>query len=79
MLTFNRRHLLQAAGGGFGAFNPAYLIKSPQSLLFSLAGDLVAPLINSTVLKVDPPQASSNHKNIQTENKNNAKPAPFFR
>lgn len=31
---------------GFQAFNPAYFIKLPQSLLFSLAGDMVAPLVN---------------------------------
>jgi len=39
-------------GAGFGlqAFNPAYLIK-PQSLLFSLAGELTAPLINRAAIK----------------------------
>ncbi len=36
---------------GFGAFNPGYLFKSPESMLFSLAGDLAAPLINRNALK----------------------------
>ncbi|MDQ1161460.1 multidrug efflux system outer membrane protein [Chryseobacterium sp. SORGH_AS 447] len=38
------------AGIGLQAFNPAYLIK-PQSLLFSLAGELTAPLINRAAIK----------------------------
>ncbi|MCB0838962.1 MAG: TolC family protein [Bacteroidetes bacterium] len=33
------------AGVGFQAFNPAFLL-NPESILFNLAGDLVAPLIN---------------------------------
>lgn len=40
-----------SAGIGFQAFNPTYLIQSPQSLLYSLAGDLVAPLINRNGIK----------------------------
>ncbi len=51
------------AGGGFGAFNPAYLIKSPQSLIFSLAGDLVAPLINRNAIKAN--YYSANSKQVQ--------------
>ena len=51
------------AGGGFGAFNPAYLIKSPQSLVFSLAGDLVAPLINRNAIKAT--YYSANSKQVQ--------------
>jgi multidrug efflux system outer membrane protein len=51
------------AGGGWGAFNPAYLIKTPQSLLFSLAGDLVAPLINRNAIKAN--YYSANSKQIQ--------------
>lgn len=38
------------AGAGFQAFNPAYLI-SPESMLYSLGGDLVAPLINRNAIK----------------------------
>ncbi len=40
-----------SAGIGFQAFNPTYLIKAPQSLLYSLAGDLAAPLINRNAIK----------------------------
>jgi outer membrane protein, multidrug efflux system len=38
------------AGVGLQAFNPVYLIK-PQSILYNLAGDLVAPLINKNAIK----------------------------
>lgn len=41
------------AGVGFQAFNPAHFIKAPESLLFSLAGDLVAPLINKNAIKAN--------------------------
>lgn len=37
------------AGAGFQAFNPAHLIK-PESMLFNLAGDIVAPLINRNAI-----------------------------
>ena len=36
---------------GLDAFNPAYLLKTPESMLYSLAGDLVAPLINRNAIK----------------------------
>lgn len=39
------------AGVGFQAFNAAYFFKTPQSLLYTMAGDLVAPLINRNALK----------------------------
>lgn len=39
-----------SAGVGYNAFNPSYLIK-PQSLLYSLAGELTAPLINRNAIK----------------------------
>lgn len=38
------------AGVGLQAFNPTYLIK-PESFLFSLAGELTAPLINRAAIK----------------------------
>ncbi len=50
-------------GTGFQAFNLAYLIKSPQSLLYSLAGDLVAPLINRNAIKAN--FYTANSKQIQ--------------
>jgi len=34
------------AGIGYEAFNPKLIISSPESMIFSLAGTLVAPLIN---------------------------------
>lgn len=40
-----------SAGLGFNAFNPSYLFTSPQSLIYSLAGELVAPLINRNAIK----------------------------
>lgn len=40
-----------SAGIGYRAFNPAYLLKTPESLLYSLAGDLAAPLINRNAIK----------------------------
>jgi NodT family efflux transporter outer membrane factor (OMF) lipoprotein len=40
-----------SAGIGFQAFNPAYLTKLPESLLSSLAGDLMAPLVNRNAIK----------------------------
>ena len=40
-----------SAGAGFQAFSSAYLFKSPESILYSLAGDLTAPLINRNAIK----------------------------
>lgn len=39
-----------SAGVGYRAFNPSYVFK-PESLLYSLAGDLTAPLINRNAIK----------------------------
>lgn len=52
-----------SAGLGFQAFDPKYLIKSPQSLLYSVAGDLVAPLINRNAIKAS--YKNANVKQIQ--------------
>ncbi len=52
-----------SASVGYRAFNPAYLIKSPESLLYSLAGELVAPLINRNAIKAT--YYSANAKQIQ--------------
>ncbi len=38
---------------GFQAFKPSYLVKFPESLLFSLAGDVAAPLINKSGIKAE--------------------------
>lgn len=51
------------AGIGYGAFNPAYLIQAPQSLLYALAGDLMAPLINRNAIKAN--YYNANAKQVQ--------------
>ena len=38
------------AGLGFQAFKPQYLLHLPESLAYSLAGDLVAPLVNKNAI-----------------------------
>jgi outer membrane protein, multidrug efflux system len=47
-----------SAGIGYQAFNASYLVK-PQSLLYSLAGDLMAPLINRNAIKAQYNSASA--------------------
>lgn len=42
-----------SAAIGFQAFNPTYLVKFPESLLYSLAGDLAGPLINRSAIKAE--------------------------
>lgn len=42
-----------SAGIGFQAFKPSYLFRTPESLLYNLAGDLVAPLINKNAIKAE--------------------------
>jgi len=51
------------AGVGYQAFNPAYLLKTPASLLASLAGDLAAPLINKNAIKAN--YRNANAKQLQ--------------
>jgi len=52
-----------SAGIGFQAFDPAYLVKTPESLLYSLAGDIAAPLINRNAIKAT--YYSANSKQLQ--------------
>ncbi|MCG9792540.1 TolC family protein [Flavobacterium algicola] len=52
-----------SAGIGFQAFNAKYLLSTPESLLYSFAGDLVAPLINRNAIKAS--YISANAKQIQ--------------
>ena len=42
-----------SAGLGLQAFNPSHLVKLPESLLYSLAGDLAGPLINKNAIKAE--------------------------
>jgi multidrug efflux system outer membrane protein len=52
-----------SAGLGLRAFNPVYIAKLPESLIASLAGELVGPLINKNAIKAA--YASANAKQIQ--------------
>jgi multidrug efflux system outer membrane protein len=51
------------SGVGLQAFNPQYFIKAPQSLLYSIAGDLIAPLLNRNAIKAT--YYSSSAKQVQ--------------
>lgn len=42
-----------SAGIGFEAFNLKYLTSTPESFLYSVVGDMVAPLINRNALKAE--------------------------
>lgn len=48
-----------SAALGFQAFKPSYLVKFPESLLFSLAGDLAGPLINKNAIRAEFNNASA--------------------
>ena len=52
-----------SAGLGFNAFNPSYIFTSPESIIYSLAGELVAPLINRNAIKAR--YLTANAKQIQ--------------
>lgn len=52
-----------SAGIGYQAFNPKFLLETPESLLYSLAGDLTAPLINRNEIKAT--YKNANAKQIQ--------------
>ncbi len=52
------------AGVGYDAFNPRYLLLTPESLIYNVAGDLVAPLINRSAIKAD--YLSANAKQLQS-------------
>jgi multidrug efflux system outer membrane protein len=42
-----------SAALGFQAFKPSYLVKLPESMLYSLAGDLAGPLVNRKGIKAE--------------------------
>lgn len=48
---------------GVNAFNPSYLFTLPESLLYSLAGDLATPLINKNAIKAE--YSSANARQLQ--------------
>ncbi|WP_293873699.1 efflux transporter outer membrane subunit [Flavobacterium sp.] len=49
-----------SGGLGFSAFKPSYLFTTPESLIYSLAGDLAAPLINRNAIKAEFNKAKAN-------------------
>lgn len=52
-----------SASIGYNAFNPSYLFRTPGSLLYSLAGDVMAPLVNRNAIKAA--YYNANAKQIQ--------------
>ncbi|HOY96732.1 MAG TPA: efflux transporter outer membrane subunit [Catalimonadaceae bacterium] len=52
-----------SAALGLQAFNPAYLVKMPESVLYGLAGNLAGPLVNRNALKAL--YANANARQIQ--------------
>lgn len=52
-----------SAAIGFQAFKPAYLVRFPESVLYSFGGDLIAPLINRNAIKAE--YYSANARQIQ--------------
>lgn len=48
-----------SASLGLNAFKPSYIFKMPESLLYSLVGDVVAPLINRNAIKAEFKSANS--------------------
>ncbi|MFH6994212.1 TolC family protein [Flavobacterium sp. FlaQc-48] len=52
-----------SAAVGVNAFKPSYLFTFPESILYSLAGDLAAPLINRNAIKAE--FASANARQLQ--------------
>lgn len=52
-----------SAAFGLQAFKPSYLFRLPESLLYNLAGDLTAPLLNKNAIKAE--FNSANSRQIQ--------------
>jgi outer membrane protein TolC len=52
-----------SAAVGLQAFNPAYLFRMPESILYNLAGDLAGPLINRNAIQAE--FASANARQLQ--------------
>ncbi len=51
------------AGVGLEAFKPKYIVDTPQSLLYNLIGDAVAPLINRNAIKAE--YKTANNRQLQ--------------
>ncbi len=52
-----------SAAIGYQAFNPTYLLRTPESVFYSLAGDLAGPLINKNAIKAE--YLTANAKQLQ--------------
>tara|TARA_R110002111_G_scaffold132152_1_gene197739 strand:- start:2159 stop:3601 length:1443 start_codon:yes stop_codon:yes gene_type:complete len=50
-------------GVGLEAFNPKFITSTPESLLYSLVGDVVSPLINRNAIKAE--YSNANSKQLQ--------------
>jgi len=55
--------LIITAEVGYDAFNPKYLFLTPESLIYSVAGGLVAPLVNKKAIQAD--YLNANAKQLQ--------------
>lgn len=55
--------LILNAGVGFDVFNPRYIFASPSSLIYNVAGGLVAPLINKLGIQAE--YKNANAKQLQ--------------
>ncbi|GAB3931640.1 TolC family protein [Mucilaginibacter myungsuensis] len=52
-----------SASAGYQAFNPAYLFTTPASILYTLAGELITPVVNRNAIKAE--YSSANAKQLQ--------------
>ena len=52
------------SGVGYEAFNTRYLFFTPESLIYGVAGNMVAPLINKTAIRAD--YLNANAKQLQS-------------
>jgi NodT family efflux transporter outer membrane factor (OMF) lipoprotein len=55
--------LLITSGVGYQAFNTKYLLMTPGSLIYNVAGDLLAPLVNKRAIQAD--YMNANAKQLQ--------------
>jgi outer membrane protein TolC len=52
------------AGVGYEAFDPKYLFRTPESLIYNVAGDLVGPVINKRAIQAE--YMSANARQLQS-------------
>ncbi|MEQ9006328.1 MAG: TolC family protein, partial [Ekhidna sp.] len=55
------------AGLGYQAFNPKYLLETPESLMYGVAGDIVSPLVNRNAIKAFYKNANERQKQAAIE------------